>query len=115
MDWTSVEWADPEIEFVIAGGPDPDSWIGVDGTAEGLRQWLSAWDDYTAEADAFREVEERVLAIGQMRGPGKKSGAKVETDFVNVFDFRDGRVVSLRLYSSRERAFADLGLTLEDH
>ena len=33
-DWghgafSSTEWADPEIEFAIVGGPDPGRWTGV--------------------------------------------------------------------------------------
>ena len=34
-DYSSVEWADPEIVFALADGPDAASWTGVDGMAEG--------------------------------------------------------------------------------
>jgi len=27
-DFTSVEWADPAIEFVMADGPEPGNWLG---------------------------------------------------------------------------------------
>jgi ketosteroid isomerase-like protein len=45
-----------------------------------------------------------------MSGRGKTSGVNVETEFANLLDIRDGRVVRLTLYSNRERASADLGL-----
>jgi ketosteroid isomerase-like protein len=32
-DYSSTEWADPEIEFVVAYGPDPGSWHGLRGLA----------------------------------------------------------------------------------
>ena len=36
-DFTSAGWAHPEIEFVIAGGPEPGSWKGPAGLAEAWR------------------------------------------------------------------------------
>ena len=35
-DFRSAEWAHPQIEFVIADGPSPGKWIGVDGHGGGL-------------------------------------------------------------------------------
>ena len=34
-DYSSVEWAHPEIEFIIAEGPSPGRWTGVAGMTEG--------------------------------------------------------------------------------
>jgi ketosteroid isomerase-like protein len=110
-DFSSTAWADPEIEFSIIGGPDPGSWTGLVGMAHGWRQWLSAWDDYNAEADEYSELDdERVLVLGRMRGRGKTSGVNVETEFANLLHLRNDRVLRLRLYSDRDRALADLGL-----
>jgi hypothetical protein len=36
-DYSSTEWAHPEIEYVIADGPSPGSWTGPAGIAEGAR------------------------------------------------------------------------------
>jgi ketosteroid isomerase-like protein len=41
-DFSSVEWAHPEIEFVFADGLDPGSWTGLAGMAEGYGGFLSA-------------------------------------------------------------------------
>jgi ketosteroid isomerase-like protein len=110
-DFSSVGWADPYIKFEIVGGPDPGSWTGLAGMAEGWRQWLAAWDDYSAEADQYREPDgERVVVFGRMSGRGRTSGVKVETQFVNALDIQAGKVTHLRLYSDRDRARADLGL-----
>jgi ketosteroid isomerase-like protein len=110
-DYRATDWAAPEIEFAIVGGPDPGTWVGVSAMADGWRAWLGAWDDYVAEADEFRELDgERVMVFGRMGGRGKTSGLRVETDFANVFDMRGGAVTRLRLYADRLRALADLGL-----
>jgi hypothetical protein len=36
-------WADPQIEFIIADGPDPAMWKGLTGTEGALRDQLDAW------------------------------------------------------------------------
>jgi ketosteroid isomerase-like protein len=110
-DFSSTEWADPEIEFSIVGGPDPGSWTGVVGMAKGSRQWLSAWDNYYAEADEYSELDgERVLVSGRMRGRGTTSGVSVETEFANLPHLRNRKVLRLCHYSNRQRALGDLGL-----
>ena len=45
-----------------------------------------------------------------MSGRGRISGAIGETETVNLFHIHEGKVTRLVLYSSRQRAFADLGL-----
>ena len=53
-DFTSAEWAHPEIEYVWAEGPSPGRWKGVAAAGEGFRGWTSAWEarDAAAKAEA---------------------------------------------------------------
>ena len=82
-DYGSVDWADPDIEFVIADGPAPGSWTGVAGMAEGFRSLLNAWEAFHAEADEYRELDgERVLVRGQLSGAwqDERPGARAAAD-----------------------------------
>ena len=49
-DFTATVWAHPEIEFVIARGPAPGSWVGLTAMAEVWSEVLDAWDDYRTES-----------------------------------------------------------------
>jgi ketosteroid isomerase-like protein len=113
-DFSSAEWADPEIEFVIAEGPTAGSWKGLAGMAEGYRDFLSAWEDWTAEAEEFHELDgERVLVLSHFGGRGKTSRLELGTRMkgAELFHVRDGKVTRLVLYGAREGAFTDLGLS----
>src|SRR6266480_4718254 len=49
-----AEWAHPEIEYVIVGGPSPGTWTGLAGMVEGFRDWLGAWKDLRFDVDHYR-------------------------------------------------------------
>jgi hypothetical protein len=116
-DFSSIEWADPKIEYTVVGGPTPGSWQGVAGMAEASRELLSAWDDFRIEVDEFRELDgEQVLVFWNFRGRGKTSGLDTEQirgPGTYLFQIRGGKVVRLTYYLYRERALEDLGLSPE--
>ena len=58
-DFSSVDWAHPEIEYVIVDGPAPGRWRGLAGMAEGFRGIVGAWDDYRTEVEEYRALYER--------------------------------------------------------
>jgi ketosteroid isomerase-like protein len=117
-DYSSTEWAHPEIEFVIVDGPSPGTWAGVAGMAEGWREWLSAWEDYRSEVDEYRELDdERVIVLSRASARGKRSRLEVGQGWAKgaaVFHIADGKVTRLAAYLYRERALADFGLAPED-
>jgi ketosteroid isomerase-like protein len=117
-DFSSAEWAHPEIEFGMADGPDPRITTGLAGMAESFREFLSAWGDFRAAAEEYRELDdERVLVLVDWSGRGRTSGlelGRMRTPAAALVHVRDGKVVRLVLYTDRERALADLGLAPEE-
>jgi ketosteroid isomerase-like protein len=113
-DFSSRAWADPEIEYVQSDGPEPGRWSGLANMAEGMRGWLSGWEEFRVEADEFRELDDdRVLVFARTIGRGKRSGVElggVLGGAANVFHIRAGQVTRFSLYFDRDRALADLGL-----
>jgi len=113
-DFSRTDWADPEIEVVVADGPEPGSGTGLGGMATGWREALSAWEDFRVEVDDYHEVDhERVLALIHFSGRGKTSGieaGQMGGKGAALFHVREGNVTKMVHSWDRERAFADLGL-----
>jgi ketosteroid isomerase-like protein len=110
-DFRSVGWADPEIEWIRRDALEGEVTKGLATVGEAWRTWLTAWRDYRVEASEFRDLDgDRVMMLGRMSGRGRLSDAVVETEIVNVFHIRDGKVIRLVMYGNRNRALADLGL-----
>jgi ketosteroid isomerase-like protein len=110
-DFSSVTWADPEIEYEIPDGPSPGRWKGLAGMAEGAHGLFDPWDEVHVEAPEFRELgAERVLVLAEIRGRGRASGLELQGKGAYIFELHDGKVTRHVAYWDRGRAFADLGL-----
>jgi ketosteroid isomerase-like protein len=113
-DFTSAEWAHPNIEFVIADGPSPGRATGLGGMAKSARDLFSPWSDVCAEAEEFRELDaERVLVLDHRSGRGTTSGLEIgqmRTNGATMWHVRNNKVTRLVINWDRDRALADLGL-----
>ncbi len=111
-DWSEIGWADDEIEFVIADGPDPRSVTGIEQMTRTWRDFLATFSDYSTTGEEFRELgDERVLVLLTARGRGKASGADLAAnESATVLDLRGGAVTRLAIYFDRRNALAELGL-----
>jgi len=113
-DFSSVDWAHPEIEFVLADGPSPGTWRGVARMVEVWSDYLGAWENYYSEIEELRVLDdERVLVLDEVRGRGTTSGVdlgKINPKSADLWHVRDGKVVKVVLYFDRADALANLGL-----
>jgi ketosteroid isomerase-like protein len=112
-DFSTAEWADPEIEFETFGF-DAMKTVGRPDMAGRWGQWMKAWEDYRTEADEYRELDgDRVLVLMRHGGRGRMSGIQVDhldRRGANLFQIRCGKVVTLTLYWDGRHALSDLGL-----
>ncbi len=111
-DFSRADWADPEVEFVFADGPEPGHWTGRKAMSDRYGDWLRDWRDFRAEPERFFVVDqERVLVFVRNGGRGRASGYELEGRSVaNLFEVRAGKVVKFVLYWDRDHALADVGL-----
>jgi ketosteroid isomerase-like protein len=114
-DYSSTEWADPEVEWVVADGPEPGSGKGLIGLGQAWSAWLSAWEDLRVGVDEYRDLDdERVLILQRKSGRGKHSGLEIDemqAESATLCHVHRDKVTKMVLYYERENAFADLGLS----
>jgi ketosteroid isomerase-like protein len=111
-DFSRADWADPDIEFEFADGPEPGHWTGLEAMSKVYGDWLRGWRDFSATAERYIVADERrILVFVLNSGRGRTSGLEVEQRSVaNLFELHEGKVVRFVLYWDRHRALADLGL-----
>jgi ketosteroid isomerase-like protein len=116
-DYSSTEWAHPQIEFVWADGPSPSIRTGLAAMAEGMRDFLSVWESFRAEGDEYREVDrERVLVLHHFQGRGKMSRlelGEMHAKGATLYHLQNGKVTRLVIYMNADQCLADIGLAPE--
>jgi ketosteroid isomerase-like protein len=112
-DFSRADWADPQIEFEFADGPEPGRWTGLKEMAGRYGDWLRGWRDFRAVPEKYFVVDDKqILVLVHNSGRGRASGLEIEQRSVaNLFEIRGGKVTRFVLYWDRDGAFADLGLT----
>jgi ketosteroid isomerase-like protein len=89
--------------------PDLEGSVGIDGLTELLRSWLSAWEQCRIEAEEFHEAGDRVVVFVRVVARGSGSSIDVEMENAHVWTMRDGKALSIRAYTDRERAIREAG------
>jgi ketosteroid isomerase-like protein len=103
----AVEWR-PVLPLLLG---EATVYRGHVGAREGFRNLYDVLDLSHVEYSEFRNLGERVLAIGRMRTRGKGSGAETDSRFASVTDFKDGRMIRIRTYLDPQQALEAVGLT----
>jgi ketosteroid isomerase-like protein len=113
-DFTSAEWADDKIEFVLPDGPDPGSWTGIAAMGDAWGRRISTAESFRIEVEEFLELDDkRVLVLTPVSGHSKTTGlelSQMSRKGATLFHISNGKVTGLVPYFDRDRAFADLGV-----
>jgi ketosteroid isomerase-like protein len=108
-EWS--DWADPQIELVTVGGPEPSRHIGLADAEPDLEAFLDAWEDYRVEAEEYRELDdERILVLTRQSGRGRISGVQTTQLRASLFHIRGGKITRRVNYWDRALALSALGL-----
>jgi ketosteroid isomerase-like protein len=109
-DFSSTDWADPEIEFSI---PGPDSHVhrGIESMGQAWAEWLGAFDEFRVAGEEFYDAGDKVVIQQVFHGKGKGSGVPIdESPGAAVLTLRDGKVIRFEGHTTVEAALAAAGL-----
>jgi ketosteroid isomerase-like protein len=100
----------PDCEIVpLRAAVEDTVFRGADAAARWFAAAEDAWEGMTSEPESWREGPDWVLAFGRLHARGRKSGAPLDVQAAAVLRFHDGLITSIRVYTSRADALADLG------
>jgi ketosteroid isomerase-like protein len=117
----AVMWREGRVEDAVSGLGNDFEWIvpnhpegevrrGREGVAEFVRDWVEPWSDMDVEWSLDQLGPDQVLAIIDMRGHGRESGAPAEMHFAQLWTFRGARAVRMVMYFDVDEARRAAGL-----
>ena len=102
----------PGFEMHLIGvGGEPVTYVGESGIREFFRDVAQSWESFQFKATEIRDLGDRVLVLGDVRGCGRVSGVEVNDLQFEVHTFRDGRCVHKVDFRERAEALEAAGLS----
>jgi ketosteroid isomerase-like protein len=98
-----AELLDPRIEWNAAENflyADRSPYVGIDAVVTLIfGRLFTDWDDFSMNPGEILAGGEIVIASGRFRGTFKANAAPVDAQFVQVFQFKDGRIAKCQMYT----------------
>jgi ketosteroid isomerase-like protein len=98
-----------EITTVSARGGLGGDWSRA-ATKQYFEQLDEAWTGLRIEIEEYRELGERVIALGGVRGAGTSSHVEIASEFAAVVVVRNSQIVLVDSYSNWKDALEAGGL-----
>jgi ketosteroid isomerase-like protein len=114
VDGLFAELATPDFEWypaIIRAFDGGAGYRGREGVEKFAADTRENWEQMQAHPEEFRDLGDRVLVLGTVKGRGKGSGAPVETRYAGIFDFRGDRIWRYRMYFDRAEGLRAAGLS----
>ena len=100
-------WASLAPDFELVGRkdiPDQKTYRGRDQSKEFWRMLQEVWSEIRWEPLEITDLGDVVVAETRIVGVGRGSDVPIESDETDVFWFRDGRIVRLTGFATKEEA-----------
>jgi ketosteroid isomerase-like protein len=107
--------AEIELDWSASLSPWRGIYKGHDGLMRFWTEQVDPWKEFSLElVEAIEYDRERLLAVTVMRGRGEGSGISTQAAGATLWTFRDGKILSGRLFQTKEEALEAVGLSAQD-
>ena len=109
-----LEMLDPEVEWhpglvsLLEG--EATVYRGREEVRKLLQDIFEAFADFRFDFSEIRDLGDRILAVGEMRGRGTESGVEIESPWAFHIHLRNGKATHVRVYLDPEEALEAAGL-----
>jgi ketosteroid isomerase-like protein len=103
---------DPDLvmDWSRSMGPQRNVYRGHAGIKEWIVGMDEAFETFEVSPLEFHGSGSRIVVPTRVSGKGRGSGAVVEAQGATVWELRDGKVVGMTLYQSRQEALEAAGI-----
>jgi ketosteroid isomerase-like protein len=105
---TDVEWHG--VMGVMFGG-EATVYRGHAGVLEYLRDVDEGFTVRDIQWSEFRDLGERIVVLGHVRGRGRESGIELDSQYGAVADFKEGKVIKYWDYFDHKEALEAAALS----
>ena len=106
-----LSYMDPDLEFhsAIVGGAEGNIYRGHDGFRRWYADSFESFEELRNEWSEFRDLGDRVLALGHVRARGRESGVEIDSPMGWIFTVRHGKAMKAEGFLSQEEAMNAAG------
>ena len=103
---------DFEFDWSESRGPFVGIYRGHDGLARFWAELLDAWEYFSPTMEEVIECgPDGLITLDVVRGKGKESGIDMEARGAMLWTLRQGKVVRVKMFQTREEALEAAGLS----
>jgi ketosteroid isomerase-like protein len=105
VDALTDRFLHPEVEWrTTPQVPFRGTYRGLEEVLRGMEEWTGPFDEITTEVEEMIDTGDQVVVRHRMRGRGSDSGVEVDLVLWQVVSVRDGKLVRMYDYLTREEA-----------
>jgi ketosteroid isomerase-like protein len=108
---------DPEVEWDVSQDPamvamfESRVYRGQNAIRRFFREWYEAWENMRNDAEELIDAGDSVVVVVTDRAQGRTSGAEVARTHAAVWTVRDGKVVRVAWFPTRDAALQAAGVS----
>jgi ketosteroid isomerase-like protein len=109
--FAGVVTADFEWFPLFAAHVEGDAYRGREGIETFLAEVDETWEEFRPMPEEYRDLGDRVLALGRLRTRGRASGVPNDSPWGGVYDVRSGQISRIRTFLDHCEALRAAGVS----